>query len=556
MKKKQIALLLAAAMAVSSLAGCGQKEVANTENESTTKVESTETSESVVEETPLFNETGYPIVNEEITLKVLLGTSDAYNAIEIDEMPAIKRMEEETGINLEWEVVKKSDWSTKFNLMLATGEYPDIILGHDMDVSIEEYGVAQKVLLPLDDLIDQYLPSYTERIALEDYDVAATCVGSDGQQYAVGYLQAGGSKTSAMFAVNQEWLDALKLPMPTNREELLDTLRAFKTQDPNGNGQADEIPWSARTIVTGTTSSLSLTMSWFGMAFTPYNTAPWLFIDDNKEIQFIPTMDNFRECVEWLHGVWEEGLIDAELFSQDGNTMTAKIKNGVVGFANASNPTSNWTYDIGAKYEVYIPEEGAEMERLLDFAAPMAYLTVTNEYPEASMRLFEYMIDPEIQYTMYNGEEVNEAKTCGWKINDEGKYEGWSTAEYVAPTLMNCLNVNTLYFAPPATQSKYYADAPRNVWRNEKHAMLDEAGVLQDYSNDYLDLVTLTPEETEMVNLLKTDLNTTMSEYFTKFIKDGVTDAEWDAYVKIFDGMKVKEYVDIYQKGIDAMDLQ
>ena len=59
-----------------------------------------------------------------------------------------------------------------------------------------------------------------------------------------------------------------------------------------------------------------------------------------------------------------------------------------------------------------------------------------------------------------------------------------------------------------------------------------------------------------MINLLKTDLNTTMNEYFTKFIKDGVTDAEWDAFVKIFDGMKVKEYVDIYQKGIDAMDLQ
>ena len=172
------------------------------------------------------------------------------------------------------------------------------------------------------------------------------------------------------------------------------------------------------------------------------------------------------------------------------------------------------------------------------------------------MRLFEYMIDPEIQYTMYVGEEVNEAKTAGWKINDEGKYEGWSTADYVAPTLMNCLNINGLYFAPPATQSKYYAVNERNAYRAEKHEMLEEAGVIQDYSNDYLDLVILTPEEAEMINLLKTDLNTTLNEYFTKFIKDGVTDADWDAYVKIFDGMKVKEYVDIYQKGIDAMGLQ
>ena len=553
MKRKQIALLLAAAMAVSTLAGCGQKDVVSTETNA--GQESTATSETV-EEVKNFNETGYPIVNEEITLKVLLGTSDAYNPMPIDEMPAVKRMEEATGINLEWEVVKKSDWSTKFNLMLATGDYPDIILGHDQDVSIEEYGVAQNVLLPLDDLIDKYLPTYTERAEAEDYDVNVACVGSDGQTYSVGYVRSQGSKTSSTFAVNKEWLDALKLPMPTNKEELLDTLRAFKTQDPNGNGQADEIPWSARIPVTNMTSSLTGTFSWFGMAYTPYNSAPWLFIDDNKEVQFIPTMDNFRECVEWLHGVWEEGLLDAELFSQDGTTQTAKVKNGVVGFSSASNPVNNWTYDVGVKYQTYIPEEGAEMERLNDFAAPMAYLTVTNEYPEASMRLFEYLLDPEVMYTMYAGEEINEAKTCGWKINDEGKYEGWSTPDYVAPTLSSCLNVEALFYAPPTTYDKYYVKSKATVWRDEQHAKLEEAGVLQDYSNDYLDLVKLTPEEAEMINLLKTDLNTTLNEYFTKFVKDGVTDAEWDAFVKIFDGMKVKEYVDIYQKGIDAMDLQ
>ena len=99
MKKKQIALLLAAAMAVSSLVGCGQKEVTSTETKDA--VDSNVSTETVVEEVKNFNETGYPIVNEEITLKVMLGTSDSYNPMEFDEMPAIKRLEEETGINLD-----------------------------------------------------------------------------------------------------------------------------------------------------------------------------------------------------------------------------------------------------------------------------------------------------------------------------------------------------------------------------------------------------------------------------------------------------------------------
>ena len=43
-------------------------------------------------------------------------------------MPVIRALEEKTGIHLEWEVVKSSDWSTKLNLMWASGEYPDILL--------------------------------------------------------------------------------------------------------------------------------------------------------------------------------------------------------------------------------------------------------------------------------------------------------------------------------------------------------------------------------------------------------------------------------------------
>ena len=46
--------------------------------------------------------------------------------------------------------------------------------------------------------------------------------------------------------IRQDWLDKLGLKMPVTQEEFVDVLRAFKTQDPNGNGQADEIPTGGR----------------------------------------------------------------------------------------------------------------------------------------------------------------------------------------------------------------------------------------------------------------------------------------------------------------------
>lgn len=42
--------------------------------------------------------------------------------------------------------------------------------------------------------------------------------------------------------INKEWMDKLGLPMPTTWGEMTATLEAFKIQDPNGNGEADEIP--------------------------------------------------------------------------------------------------------------------------------------------------------------------------------------------------------------------------------------------------------------------------------------------------------------------------
>ena len=52
--------------------------------------------------------------------------------------------------------------------------------------------------------------------------------------------------------INKVWLDKLGLAIPTTIQELKDVLIAFKTQDPNGNGIADEIPSPTTGISTST----------------------------------------------------------------------------------------------------------------------------------------------------------------------------------------------------------------------------------------------------------------------------------------------------------------
>src|SRR5690606_41934995 len=47
--------------------------------------------------------------------------------------------------------------------------------------------------------------------------------------------------------LNTAWLDRLGLDTPTTPDEFRDVLKAFKEQDPNGNGAADEVPLTGAT---------------------------------------------------------------------------------------------------------------------------------------------------------------------------------------------------------------------------------------------------------------------------------------------------------------------
>ncbi len=134
MKKKLIAALLTTAMLFTGLTGCGGSSEGGAQTGKTDSAATEETGESAGGETAAaaepgdnFNETGYPIVNEPITLKVLLGIRDVDSLTPTEEMPALVRLEEQTGIHIEWEIIKGADWETKLNLMFASGDYPDIL---------------------------------------------------------------------------------------------------------------------------------------------------------------------------------------------------------------------------------------------------------------------------------------------------------------------------------------------------------------------------------------------------------------------------------------------
>ena len=117
-----------------------------------------------------FNATGMPIVNEKVVQKVVFSSDPVYTIDLGPEMYFFKEMEERTNVNFEFEKLSPDQWNERKNLMFAANELPDILMGGLSNSDVITYSQAGQ-LLPINDLVDQYMPDY--KAVLEQFPESA-----------------------------------------------------------------------------------------------------------------------------------------------------------------------------------------------------------------------------------------------------------------------------------------------------------------------------------------------------------------------------------------------
>ena len=156
--------------------------------------------------------------------------------------PVFKKATELTNITLKNEASNVQEADEAFNLMLSGGQIPDLI--QSPINSLNEIGL-QGALLPLQDLVAEHAP-HLQKFLDENPDIRKTITAPDGNIYAISH-STGGDAAHGYF-IRQDWLGQLGLETPKNVDELYTVLKAFENNDPNGNGQKDEIPYFARNV--------------------------------------------------------------------------------------------------------------------------------------------------------------------------------------------------------------------------------------------------------------------------------------------------------------------
>ena len=62
-------------------------------------------------------------------------------------------------------------------------------------------------------------------------------------------------------------------------------------------------------------------------------------------------------------------------------------------------------------------------------------------------------------------------------------------------------------------------------------------------------------DDTEQLSNLTADITTEINARRSDWIMNGLTDSEWNSYLKKLDAYGLKQYLDIFQKYLDRYDL-
>lgn len=504
----------------------------------------------------------WPISKEKITLKILkpaMANDSVYS-----DMDMMKDYEKQTNIFLKWNTPPVNSFRQQFNLILNSGsDLPDFVIAPPQE-QIEKYGQLG-VFIALNDLIENHMPNLKNAFGKRNKQMIRDIKSSDGKIYCLPQLAPLGDEPNAnnIMVVREDWLEKLNLSMPETIDDWYNVFKAFKTKDPNGNGKADEWPFSgAGANGTGLRAARSFAIAWgvFEPLLSKYDgfyVADKMYPYDGK-IHYGPIQDRYREAMEWVIRVYSQGFIDPEILTNNGKAFQSRILQNIVGssrtfvnggLANVAIASRNLGESVKMReapiikgpYGDQIHPYNVKSNLLTNAMA----ITNTNKYPVETVKWADYWYSENgatytygIEGITYYRDEYGTPHWTEYAINNPDEKTVHQVRGVISPTRSTWPGISI----PSCLVAEFY-----------------EFDFIEEYRRKYRDSecfvqpvpqgMSYTTEENMCINQLISDITTYVDEVLTKFIlgKIPLNDNTWKEYVDTVISMGVKEILEIKQ---------
>jgi putative aldouronate transport system substrate-binding protein len=459
-----------------------------------------------------------------------------------------------TGINLNFVMPSWATEKEQFNLMINSGDYPDIAnTNNSAYAGGADKAVEDEVWLRLNELAEKYAPNYLALVNANEGNVKNNLTDS-GNMIFFCQIYDRNQPTFAGYGIRQNWLDDLGLERPITYDDWHKTLTAFKDEKTGGKAPLD----MAATGFAG--------MNWFTGGFGVSTSTDGYAIQKDGVVSSSIISDGYREYLELMSSWYKEGLLDPDFVSGTGYYAMgfgpdgARMWNDITGAcAMLYSFSGTFLADSGqAKPGTVmtlcpLPRKNANEDPKITgkgkFSTNMAggsgaVIFATCEYPAEATRMIDYLYSPEGALLANYGVEG-----ITFNYDDAGK-----------PKRSDLIMKNPDGLDPNIAQQVYMMHTGPLLF------MLDrDEETMTDYGREYYDLwniagewnisgnLTYTAEEGERIATLATDIKTYVEEFNCKVITgtQELTDDSWNAFVAQVKSMGIDELISIIQGAYD-----
>lgn len=493
---------------------------------------------------PVMNEGQYPIQGENLKLTYWMPINDgaAKFISSYEENPAYQKVQENTGVDIEFIHPAAGTATEAFDLMLASGELPDLIqvqtgswYNGDLQALYDDGAI-----IDLAPYLEKYAPQYLEVINKDE--TAQRQIVHDGKVFGFYKITYADAMPYVRINTNKDWLDEFGMSEPKTIAEYEAYFQAVLDKKPG-----------TTPLFLGMSSAESVNL--FAGAYDMLYS--WYLDPDGKTARYYANQPQYKEFLSLMHSWYEKGYLSKDFASLTLQEAQAMFDAGqIAALADSVDLTFN---RVGDKFTVTnFPYMRKEADSVLGSNLASWPVDMNNQWVTVITSACKN-VEAAIQYLNYG---YTYEGSLYFSFGVEGEAWSWGDnglpqfTELILKNPQGMTISNVSYAVKIHFGSRYcYPDAIGHPGVASNQAALKVRTQWMGDANEqsFLQLppISLTTDESTKRTEIMTQVNTYANEMMLKFITGAESLDHFDAYVKEVESLGLLDALAITQGALD-----
>lgn len=255
------------------------------------------------------------LAETEEPMVISIMTYDHAHSVLSNDIYTFKTIGEKFNVTFDFQLVPEDVYNEKVNMVLASGEYPDIIYCKP-DIMSQYYEAG--VVWELTDIIQEKIPNFLTACGKAESNYLKNIKDDEGRYWFLSKIEY--SNYNLFPYLNEAWLKEVGMEVPTTTDELFDVLSAFKELKGEDAVIWCSGPYTGCDIYTTPIQYFGSSPKWLHEELGTYVFGPY------------ERSENMKEALTFLHKCNEAGLLDPDWMTRDDDAICTLINAGEVGF--------------------------------------------------------------------------------------------------------------------------------------------------------------------------------------------------------------------------------